>query len=110
MENNDFPIAKNSVNRQIRVQSCFSYCRNGEELEFLGDDRPNCIDLKPSERDQIICLYPDDECEVTSVAGQVVFETELGSVFTFAPIQGILAILVSNPLQIFHEVLTVYLQ
>ena len=68
------------------MQSCFSYCRNGEELEFLGDDRPNCIDLKPSDRDQIICLYPDEECETTSVAGQITIDTESGNSFKIAPV------------------------
>lgn len=109
LDNENFPIANNSPNRQIRTHSCFSYCRNGEELDFLGDDRPNCIELKPEERDQIICLYPDDECETSSVAQEVTIEFEGGGSFVLAPAQIILAILVANPLQILHEVATISL-
>ena len=86
IDNENLPIANNSPNRQIRTHTCFLYCRYGEELEFLGDDRPNCITLPPSERDQIICLYPDDQCETSSVAGQVsVASEEGGSSFVLAP-------------------------
>ena len=37
--------------RQIRTHSCFSYCRNGEDPNFMGDDRPDCIELEPEKRD-----------------------------------------------------------
>ena len=39
------------TDRQIRTHSCFSYCKNGDDANFMGDDRPDCISLEPSMRD-----------------------------------------------------------
>ncbi len=105
--------------RQIRTHSCFSYCRKGEDSNFMGDDRPNCIDLDPKERDQLICLYPDDRCETTSVSNPIVLATiELknadGEIYEenllFAFEAAILAIILANPLQILWDVLCWHLR
>ena len=37
--------------RQIRTHTCFSYCKNGDDPNFMGDDRPDCIGLDPVLRD-----------------------------------------------------------
>ena len=58
LDNPLFPFAAVEPKRQIRTHSCFSYCSNGKDESFLGDDRLDCVDLPPEERDQIICLYP----------------------------------------------------
>lgn len=65
LDNPLFEYVSNDPKRQIRTHSCFSYCANGADDNFKGDDRSECVDLPPSERDQIICLYPEDECENT---------------------------------------------
>ena len=57
-----YPYITNT-RRQARLHTCFSYCRNGDDDAMIGDDRANCIDLKPEERDKIICLYPEEQCE-----------------------------------------------
>ena len=67
MENQGLPQSAVEPYRQVRTHTCFSYCRNGEDRDFIGDDRPYCIDLKPEQRDQIICLYKEEACEKTSV-------------------------------------------
>lgn len=33
----------------------------------MGDDRPDCIELDPAFRDQLVCLYPEETCEATSI-------------------------------------------
>ena len=33
----------------------------------MGDDRPDCIELDPQDRDRLVCLYPEETCEATSV-------------------------------------------
>lgn len=63
-----YPMSLAEPFRQIRTHSCFSYCRNGEDPSFMGDDRPDCIQLEPKERDKLLCLYPDEQCELTSVS------------------------------------------
>ena len=55
----------NFLNRQPRIHTCFSYCINGDDMDVIGETRLNCVDLPPNERDQIICLYPSEQCEVT---------------------------------------------
>jgi len=70
-DNAKYPKARGDrfQERQIRVHTCFTYCANGEDSNFLGDDRAQCVDMPPNERDSILCLYPHDECEQSSVAG-----------------------------------------
>lgn len=63
-----YKMVKDEPSRQTRTHSCFSYCRNGEDPNFKGDDRPECIEVAPALRDQLICLYPDDTCETSSVS------------------------------------------
>lgn len=46
-----YKMAKDDPQRQTRTHSCFSYCRNGEDRNFKGDDRPECIEVEPSQRD-----------------------------------------------------------
>lgn len=57
--NEDYPLILDSE-RQARIHTCFSYCKNGDDENFLGDDRPNCVDVDVDERDKIMCLYPDE--------------------------------------------------
>ena len=68
----EYPMSLAEPKRQIRTHSCFSYCRNGEDPNFLGDDRPECIELEPEERDRLLCLYPEDSCEHSTVSDPVV--------------------------------------
>ena len=105
--------------RQIRTHSCFSYCRNGEDPDFMGDDRPECIELKPEERDQLLCLYPEDGCERTSVSnpwvlGKVQFKGHSGEKIEeellFAPAAGLVAMILANPFQLLWDFLTIYLR
>jgi hypothetical protein len=65
--NSQYPMTAADPLRQVRLHTCFNYCKNGAEAAFDSDDRPNCIDLAPSERTSLICLYPDDTCEPTTV-------------------------------------------
>lgn len=106
-------MVKDEPNRQIRTHSCFSYCRNGEDRNFKGDDRPECIEVEPAKRDQLICLYPDDTCETSSVSNPVVIgEYNLNGVSANLIISleaALLAILIANPVQILWDFLTYYL-
>ena len=68
-DNINYPMAKAEHTRQARLHTCFSYCSNGVEAFFSGDDRPNCVELIPSERTSLICLFPEEECEGTTVKG-----------------------------------------
>ena len=43
----EYKFSAQEPDRQIRTHSCFSYCRNGYDPNFLGDDRPDCIDIDP---------------------------------------------------------------
>ena len=85
----------------------------------MGDDRPECISLDPGLRDQLVCLYPEDTCETTTVGETVTlgtFEAEhgrpgaTGGRLLFAPQAAILAIIFANPLQILWDFLTAYLE
>ena len=71
----DYPMSLVEPDRQIRTHTCFSYCRNGVDPNFMGDDRPDCIGLEPEERDQLVCLYPEETCEATSVSNPWVLGT-----------------------------------
>jgi len=70
-------MSKDEPERQIRTHTCFSYCRNGEDPNFMGDDRPDCISVEPQYRDQIVCLYPEDQCETTTVEDPWVLGTAI---------------------------------
>jgi len=98
LDNPKYEIARSSTTRQTRTHSCFSYCANGEDLNFLGDDRPQCVDLEPSQRDQIICLYPEEECEKASVKGEVSLSLNPDNQnVVLAPSQAIFAVLIASP-------------
>ena len=75
MDYKDYAMSAYEPQRQIRTHTCFSYCRNGEDPNFMGDDRPDCIELEPWLRDQLVCLYPYDTCETTSVANPWIIGT-----------------------------------
>jgi len=47
----EYEMALMEPKRQIRTHSCFSYCRNGDDANFMGDERPDCIAIDPKERD-----------------------------------------------------------
>jgi hypothetical protein len=55
------------LKRQPRIHTCFSYCINGDDANVIGETRSNCVDLQPSERDKMLCLYPEETCEKTTV-------------------------------------------
>ena len=38
--NENYSKSRSDPNRQIRVHTCFSYCSNGKDYSFRGDDRP----------------------------------------------------------------------
>ena len=75
MDYKEYAMSAYEPQRQIRTHTCFSYCRNGEDPNFMGDDRPDCIELEPYLRDQLVCLYPYDSCETTSVANPWIIGT-----------------------------------
>jgi hypothetical protein len=64
----------------------------------------NCVDLPPSERDKIICLYPDEVCEQTSVANE--FGEHDASI---SPELAVYAMLICTPLQFLFEFMCVVL-
>ena len=33
------------LGRQVRTHTCFDFCALGEDENFLGDDREQCVDL-----------------------------------------------------------------
>jgi ethanolamine transporter EutH len=66
--------------------------------------------LKPELRDQIICVLPTDECEKTTVKGEVFLTSEKTHKYSFSPALGIFAILASNPVQFIFDMLCIYLQ
>lgn len=59
------------LQRQPRIHTCFSYCIDGQDPLVLGESRSNCVNLPQSERDQILCLYPEEQCETTSVESAI---------------------------------------
>jgi len=85
----------------------------------MGDDRPDCIQLEPKERDKLICLYPDEMCEKTSVSkpwvlGEIEFKNKEGVMraekLLFAPEAGVIAMILANPCQLLWDIMTVYLR
>lgn len=66
-----------------------------------------CVDLTPSERTNLICLYPDETCEGTTFKGQVALN-EAGTI-NISVTMGIAAIFIANPLQLLFEVLCLML-
>lgn len=102
-------MSASQPNRQVRTHTCFSYCKTGNDKDFLGDDRKDCIKIqKPEDRDKIICLYPEptETCEITSVHNQVYLGDPQNDV-VIAPYQGLIAILIANPLQILWDFMCV---
>lgn len=97
MNNPKYQTARSDPTRQVRTHTCFSYCTNGQDPAVLGDDRPDCVDLPPSERDQIICVNPIDECEKTTVSSEVYLSTPHKESNVFSPWLGFLAMLAANP-------------
>lgn len=91
----------------MRVHTCFSYCANGVEAFFTGDDRPECVDLIPSERTSLVCLFPEEECEGTTVKNMVALDKQ-GHV-NISVDNAIIAILIANPLQMLFEILCLML-
>jgi hypothetical protein len=64
----------------------------------------NCVDLPPEERDKIICLYPEEECEQTSVA------SEFGEYnASISPELAVYAMLICTPLQFIFELMCIAL-
>jgi hypothetical protein len=102
-------VSRYDPSRQIRTHSCFSYCTNGKNSAVLGEDRKECVDLKPELRDQIICVLPTDECEKTTVRGEVFLTAEKSHTYSFSPALAMLAILASNPVQFVFDMLCIYL-
>ena len=105
----EYPMSLAEPHRQIRTHTCFSFCKTGNDKDFLGDDRPECISIeKPEDRDKIVCLYPEPEetCEITSVANQYLIG-DPDQPIVIALQQGIYAILFANPLQILWDYLAV---
>lgn len=96
--------------RQIRTHSCFSYCTNGKDDAVLGEDRLECVDLRPSERDQILCVMPEDECEKTTVQGEVFLTAERSHKYSFSPQLALWSVLIANPIQFIWDMLSIYLQ
>ena len=79
--------------RQPRIHTCFSYCINGDDPLVIGETRINCVDLPPEERDKIICLYPEEICEQTTV------KSEFGdSNASISPELAVYAMLICTPL------------
>jgi hypothetical protein len=91
-------------NRQAHIHTCFSYCINGDDPNVIGETRVNCVDLPPEERDKIICLYPEEECEMTTVASE--FGDNNASI---SPEIAVYAMLICTPLQFIFELLCVML-
>lgn len=109
LENEGFAMSRFDPSRQIRVHSCFSYCTNGQDDAVLGEDRQECVDLKPSERDQILCVMPEDECEKTTVKGEVFLTAERSHKYSFSPQIALWSILIANPIQFIWDLLCIYL-
>ena len=109
-----YAMSLSEPDRQIRTHSCFSYCRNGDDPNFVGDDRPNCIGIDPKYRDQLVCLYPEETCETTSVSNPWVLGTmktgNISEKLIFAPEAGFFAMVLANPFQILWDFLCFYLQ
>jgi hypothetical protein len=101
-----FQMSLSEPDRQVRTHSCFGVCRNGEDPNFKGDDRPECIELEPILRDQLVCLYPEETCESTSVSNPIVVATiitkdkngkDVETQLLFAFQTGIIAMIIANP-------------
>lgn len=77
---------------------------------MLGEDRPECIDLAPALRDQILCVKPDDYCEQTTLSGEINLSSNPAVDISFSPVYGIYAVIVATPVIFIFEVLSIYLQ
>lgn len=101
--NEGYPMISHK-HRQARIHTCFQYCINGNDENVIGETRVNCVDLPPEERDQLICLYPEETCETTSVG------TEFGGYdVSLSPEIAIYAMLIVTPLQFIFEFMCVAL-
>ncbi len=94
----------------MRTHTCFSYCLNGDDPAVLGEDRPECVDLAPALRDQILCVMPDDYCEQTTLNDEVNLSANPAVDISFSPVYGIYAVIAATPVLFIFEVLTIYLQ
>jgi hypothetical protein len=77
------------------------------EAFFSGDDRPNCVDLIPSERTSLICLFPEEECEGTTVKGMQPLGPNEN--LHISLVTAIISIVIANPCQIIFEILCLLL-
>jgi len=107
-------MSKSEPDRQIRSHTCFSFCKNGDDPNFIGDDRKDCIGLAPEDRDQLVCLYPEETCESTTVSNPWVLGTikmkNNNEQLLFGPEAGFFAMILANPFQILWDFLCFYLQ
>lgn len=64
--NSEFPYSEIEPDRQWRVHRCYEGCRKEgvEDPAITLDERPVCDDNENKEGESILCLTPENECEV----------------------------------------------
>jgi hypothetical protein len=90
------------LERQPRIHTCFTSCINGDDPLVIGETRVNCVELPVEERDKIVCAYPEETCEQTSVP------SEIGDSGISVEI-ALYAMLIVTPLQFVFEFICVWL-
>ena len=96
--------------RQARLHTCFSYCRRGEDARFTGDERRECDDIPdPVDRDRLLCVYPDEECEFTTVPLELTLGGEGSGAVSISLLTSVYATLVAGPICFCFEILCILL-
>ena len=102
-ENPNFAYSEVGDNRQWRVHTCFSFCREPAEQDNViisGDNREECTEVD-DRLHWMLCVEPDDECEVFTPETQSCFDEAFNLCWDYRLI--IMAIAMSNFIQITFE-------
>lgn len=102
-QNDNYPMIP-FLNRQSRLHTCFPFCKDdGVSSSFTGDDRVRCTSISEKERQQMICLFPDEKCEISHVKT----EFQLFPGVSIAPLEAFVAIFAATPLTFLFDVLCI---
>lgn len=68
--------------------------------------RPYCTDIEPALRDRLLCVYPSDGCEQTTLDEEV----DVGDgAFSLAPSVAVIACIIVTPIQFIFELMCIVL-
>lgn len=99
-DNNDYEDSPEDSDRTVRLHTCFPACTEGTDSDFEKDTRPACSNS--FEAQNLICVYPSDDCEEVFVPNAV------GSGLRMDGVYAIVAIVIANIFQYVYLFLCIF--